>query len=208
MSLLNFIYYGIALLVAITVHEAAHAWTAYKLGDHTAKYEGRVTLNPLAHLDPIGTLMIFVAHFGWGKPVPYNPYHLKDPKRDSALIAVAGPAANFLTALILTIPLKYFSIYAIPQAGPFLYGLLETVITLNIFLLVFNLLPIAPLDGSKLIGVLVPREYEEEYQAYLHIGPYILLTIIGLEIFLNFSIISSIIIPLYDYVRSFIILIT
>lgn len=204
----TFLYYAIALLVAITVHEAAHAYMAYKLGDYTAKYEGRVTLNPLAHLDPIGTLMIFVAHFGWGKPVPYNPHHLKNPKQGSALIAIAGPSANFLTALILAIPLQYFPFQSIPMAGVFLFNVIQTTIILNIFLLVFNLLPIAPLDGSKLIGAFVPYKYEAEYQEFLRVGPYLLIGILFLQFVLNLNILSNILLPLFDYVYAFIILIT
>lgn len=204
----TFIYYAFALLVAITVHEAAHAFMAYKLGDYTAKYEGRVTLNPLAHLDPVGTLMIFIAHFGWGKPVPYNPHNLKNPKKGTALIAIAGPLANFATALILTIPAKYIPWHAIPMAGNFLFNVLQTTIVLNIFLLVFNLLPIAPLDGSKLIGAFIPYQYEREYQEYLHFGPFILIGILFLQFALNINILSRFLLPLFDYVYAFIMLIT
>lgn len=204
----TFIYYAFALLVAITVHEAAHAWMAYKLGDHTAKYEGRVTLNPLAHLDPIGTLMIFVAHFGWGKPVPYNPHNLKDPKSGAALIALAGPMANFITALILTIPAKYIPFEMIPMGGSFIFNVLQTTIILNIFLLVFNLLPIAPLDGSKLIGAFIPYSYEAEYQEFLRVGPYILIGILFLQYILNINILGRILFPLFDYIYAFIMLIT
>lgn len=207
MTLTNFVYYAFALLVAITVHEAAHAWMAYKLGDYTAKYEGRVTLNPLAHLDPIGTLMIFVAHFGWGKPVPYNPYHLKNPKRDAALIAVAGPIANFITALVLSIPLQYINFQALGEVGVFLSGVLVTTVLLNIGLMVFNILPIAPLDGSKLIGAFIPDQYHHQYESYLKIGPYILISLIFLQNF-GINILGRLIKPLYDMVFVLIQLIT
>lgn len=208
MFLENIVYYAFALMVGISVHEAAHAWTAYKLGDYTAKYAGRVTLNPLAHLDPLGTLMIFIVHFGWGKPVPYNPYHLNNPKRDAALIAVAGPTANFLTALVLAVPLKYLPWTAIPMAGFFLQNVLEVTVFLNIMLMVFNLLPIAPLDGSKLIGILIPHEYEAEYQEFLRVGPFILIGVILLENILNFHLLSSILTPLFKLVYTFIFLVT
>jgi len=199
MDLTNIVYFAFALLIAITVHEAAHAWMAYKLGDHTAKYEGRVTLNPLAHLDPIGTLMIFIAHFGWGKPVPYNPYHLKHPKRDSALIAIAGPIANFITALIFSIPLQYINFEILGKIGIFLGGIVSATVLLNVGLFVFNLLPIAPLDGSKLIGAFIPDRYHAEYQEYLRIGPFILIGLILLENF-NINILSKIMYPLVDLV--------
>lgn len=204
----SFVYYAIALLVAITVHEAAHAWMAYKLGDYTAKYEGRVTLNPVAHLDPIGTIMIFIVHFGWGKPVPFNPHNLKKPKRDSALIAIAGPMANFITALILMIPYKYIPFEAIPTAGLFLRNVVEITIVLNIYLLIFNLIPIAPLDGSKFIGAFVPYRYEYYYQKFLHFGPMLLISILFLQFITNIPVLSIVLMPLFDVIWSFIVLIT
>ena len=92
------IYYILALVIVVTIHECSHAWVAYKLGDPTAKMAGRISLNPFRHLDVLGTLMIFIAHFGWGKPVPFNYFNLKHPRRDSALIAMAGPISNLLSA--------------------------------------------------------------------------------------------------------------
>ncbi|MFH1012273.1 MAG: site-2 protease family protein [Candidatus Peregrinibacteria bacterium] len=170
----EFIYIIIALAVCISVHEASHAWVAYKLGDPTAKMAGRISLNPLRHLDLLGTIMIFVAHFGWGKPVPFNYYNLKHPRRDSALIALAGPASNFLTALFIAILIKYLPMPAI------LFNVLQAIYMLSIVLFLFNLIPIAPLDGSKLIGLVVPARYEDWYQRFLSQGPmYIILIIIA-----------------------------
>lgn len=209
MNLESIVYYAFALLVAITVHEAAHAWMAYKLGDHTAKYAGRVTLNPLAHLDPIGTIMIFIANFGWGKPVPYNPYHLKDPKKGAALIALAGPMANFITALLLSIVLQHFPFFTLfgSSLGAFTQNIVYFTIYLNIALMCFNILPIAPLDGSKLIGAFIPNQHYEQYQEYLRMGPFIL---IGLIILQNFgiNILGRIIMPLIDGVYTLTQLIT
>lgn len=162
----------IALAVCITVHEAAHAWTADKLGDPTAKMEGRVSLNPMRHLDILGTLMIFIAHFGWGKPVPFNYNNLKNPRRDAFLIAVAGPMTNILTAFVIAILFKY-----VPMPN-LAFDILRAVYSLSIVLFLFNLIPIAPLDGSKFIGLLVPRSQEYWYQRFLAQGPFYLILLI------------------------------
>ncbi len=167
------IYLIIALAVCISVHECAHAWVAYKLGDPTAKMAGRVSLNPMRHLDLLGTIMIFIAHFGWGKPVPFNYYNLKHPRRDSALIAIAGPLSNLVTAFIIAILIKYLPMPII------LFEILRAIYALSIILFLFNLIPIAPLDGSKLIGLIVPHSMENWYQKFLSQGPmYIILLIV------------------------------
>jgi len=164
----------IALAVCITVHEAAHAWTAYQLGDPTAKMEGRVSLNPMRHLDILGTIMIFIAHFGWGKPVPFNYNNLKHPRRDAALISVAGPLTNLLTAVLIALIFKYL---ALPGT---IFDILRTIYSLSLILFLFNLIPIAPLDGSKLIGLLIPRSREDWYQRFLSQGPiYVVLIIVA-----------------------------
>ena len=171
---MQIIYLIIALAVCVTVHEAAHAWVAWKLGDPTAKMEGRVTLNPLKHLDPLGTIMIFIAHFGWGKPVPYNEHNLKHPRRDAALISIAGPLTNLLTALLIAILIKYA---AMPL---FLFEIFRSIYTLSIVLFLFNLIPISPLDGSKLLGLVIPKSRENMYRAYISQGPlYLILMIVA-----------------------------
>lgn len=170
---MDIIYLLIALAVCITVHEAAHAWVAYKLGDPTAKMAGRVSLNPLRHLDPLGTIMIFIAHFGWGKPVPFNYHNLKHPRRDTALISIAGPLSNLLTAFVIAILFKY-----IPNMSVVLMDILRTIFSLSIVLFLFNLIPIAPLDGSKLIGLIIPHSKEAWYQRFLAQGPFYLILII------------------------------
>ena len=170
---MQYIYLLIALAVCISVHEAAHAWTAYKLGDPTAKMAGRVSLNPMRHLDILGTIMIFIAHFGWGKPVPFNYHNLKHPRRDSALIAIAGPLSNLATAFLIAILIKYLSMPL------FAFEILRSIYSLSIVLFLFNLIPIAPLDGSKLIGLVIPHSKEHWYQRFLSQGPmYIILMII------------------------------
>ncbi|MFH0820160.1 MAG: site-2 protease family protein [Candidatus Peregrinibacteria bacterium] len=172
---MELIYLVIALAVCISVHEAAHAWVALKLGDPTAKLAGRVSLNPLRHLDPLGTLMIFIVHFGWGKPVPFNYYNLKHPRRDAALISMAGPVSNLLTALVLVIALKY-----IPLPGWVVEGL-RAIFSLSLVLFLFNLIPLAPLDGSKLLGLVIPSSREDWYQRFLARGPVALIILIVLD---------------------------
>src|SRR3990172_12479092 len=140
-----------ALLVSITVHEFMHAWTANFLGDHTAKTNGRITLNPLAHLDPIGTLTLIFFRFGWGKPVPVNPNNFKNPKLGWALVSVAGPLSNLVLAALFTLPYKFLG-----GGDSFLSNFLLVNIILNIRLMVFNLIPIPPLDGSRVLYALLP----------------------------------------------------
>jgi len=176
---MEIIYLLIALAVCITVHEAAHAWVAFMLGDPTAKMEGRVSLNPLRHLDLFGTIMIFIAHFGWGKPVPFNYNNLKNPRRDAFLIAVAGPITNLLTAFLITILFKY-----VPLPG-LIRELLRSIYALSIVLFLFNLVPIAPLDGSKFIGLIVPRSKEYWYQRFLAQGPIFLIVLIIADLLIS-----------------------
>lgn len=172
---MDFIYLLLALIICVTLHEAAHAYTAFILGDPTAKMEGRVSLNPLRHLDLIGTIMIFLVHFGWGKPVPFNYHNLKHPRRDAAIIAFAGPFSNFLTAALLAIVVKY----AHPHG--FLLNAIQTIFSLSLVLFLFNLIPIAPLDGSKLLGMFIPRSHEEWYERFLSKGPMMLIALIVLD---------------------------
>lgn len=162
----------IALAVCISVHEAAHAWVAYKLGDPTAKMAGRVSLNPMRHLDILGTIMIFIAHFGWGKPVPFNYYNLKHPRRDAALIAIAGPTSNLITAFLIAIIIKYLTLPLV------LFEILRAIYALSIILFLFNLIPIAPLDGSKLLGLIIPHSKEDWYQRFLARGPMLIILLI------------------------------
>lgn len=156
----------LALLMVITIHEFSHAVMAYFLGDPTAKLAGRISLNPLKHLDPMGLLMIFFAHIGWGKPTPVNPRFFKHPKRDQALTALAGPFSNLVLALVLAIPVKYMPI----GFWPWFRYFLETVLDMSILLFIFNMLPFPPLDGSKFIGIFIPKRLEFSYQEYLRNG--------------------------------------
>ena len=155
-----------ALIIAVTIHEFSHAWVANKLGDPTAKLAGRITLNPFAHLDLVGTLMLFLIHIGWGKPVPVNPRYFQKPKRDEALTALAGPFSNFLMAILLTVPIKYFG----GMMWPSLNNFLSVLVDVCILLFAFNMLPFPPLDGSKILGIFVPNRYYHFYARYLENG--------------------------------------
>ena len=148
-----FFAWTVAFLIGLTIHEFSHALVAYKLGDPTAKYAGRITLNPLAHLDLFGTILLFVVGFGWGKPVPFNPYNLRDQKYGPLLIAIAGPLSNLAIALVFGLALRFFVAYEMAFG---LILLFSVIVFLNIILAVFNLLPIPPLDGSKILFAILP----------------------------------------------------
>ncbi len=178
----------VAIIIAITIHEFCHAWVANWLGDPTARLEGRLSINPLVHLDPIGTLMMFLVHFGWGKPVPYNPRYLSNPRLGGLLISLAGPLSNFVQALIFAIPLKYLS-ETNPMANFFFWAVL-----INLGLFVFNLLPIPPLDGSKVLAYFIPVRFERQLEQYMQYGPILLISIILLERITHIPIISPIIV--------------
>jgi len=164
---LAFILIAGILLAAITIHEFAHAWLADRLGDPTPRVQERVTLNPLAHLDPVGTAMLLLIGFGWGKPVQFDPYNLKNPVRDAALIAAAGPASNLLMALLLAIILPLI-INLSPITGPFLLVVLQVSIFYNCMLAIFNLLPLHPLDGGKILSALLPPTTAIEYDRFMY----------------------------------------
>jgi len=167
---MDLVYFAGALLLAITIHEFSHAWVANYLGDSTAKKAGRVTLNPLAHLDPLGTIMLILVRFGWGKPVPINPNNFKNPRLGSALTAVAGPISNFLLADLLAIIYRFAGI-----AGTNLGSFVVLAIYMNLVLMVFNLLPIPPLDGSKFFALFFPVLENRKLEMY---GPFVLIAFI------------------------------
>ena len=160
----------IPTLLCITLHELSHGYVAYRLGDDTAKSLGRLTLNPLKHLDPLGFLMMLVFHVGWAKPVPVDPRRFRDPKRDMALTALAGPAANVAITVVF---LFLYGAAVLPLSrgavGEYLLEMLELTARLSLGLAVFNLLPIPPLDGSKILRAVLP---DEEYVKMLRLEPY------------------------------------
>ncbi len=173
------------IILAIGIHEAAHCYMADYLGDPTPQALGRKTLNPLAHLDPLGTLVLLVTgRFGWGKPAPFDPYNLKNPDRDTKLIALAGPVSNIILAICLSLTLKLLNL-----SNFSILSIFRTLIALNINLALFNLLPIPPLDGSKI--------FLKNYQ--LTPNPYLLILVI-LPIFGGHSIASLIISPISTFI--------
>jgi Zn-dependent protease len=184
----------IALVVSVTAHEFSHAWAATILGDPTPRMQGRLSLNPLRHLDPVGTLMLFVAHIGWGKPVPYNPGFLRHPVRDSALIALAGPLMNIVIALMLVFPIRV--VYTISGTGSFSWQLLLTAITLNIVLAIFNLLPFPPLDGSKILFSLLPAHYRARFSNIHNYGYIFLIVLLLMPYLIKVDILGLILNPL------------
>lgn len=200
-SLAQFIAIAWALLVAITIHEFAHAWTADRLGDPTARNLGRVSLNPLLHLDPLGTLMILIAGFGWGKPVPVNPYRLRttSPAQGMAIVALAGPASNVLLAIVMALPIRMgvvdAGLFSLRGLIPTLGGLLTVGILLNVLLAVFNLLPIAPLDGFKIATGVLPPRYAMSFARLEPYGPMILLGVILVDRTFRTGLLSSIMSP-------------
>ena len=167
-----------ALVVSLTIHEFSHAFVADKLGDPTARSLGRVTLDPRAHLDMLGTLMLVFAGIGWGRPVPFNPMYLKHPKRDSAVIALAGPFANFLLAGLLASVYHLVSYSGAGFLGSLVTMFLYFTILYNLVLGFFNLIPIHPLDGFKVVNGLLPYELSLQWMQIAPYGMYLLLLLI------------------------------
>ena len=199
-SLFNFPFI-IAILVALSVHEWAHAYIADRLGDPTPREEGRLTLNPIAHLDPLGTVLFFLVSFGWGKPVPINPRYFKNIHRDTALVSIAGPLSNLILAMFAYGALAIFAWQFTEGASAqqllmtaslstpvqsFFLSLLQNLLFLNLGLMAFNLLPIAPLDGSKVLQPFILYQYQDSYDVFLQRGPYILIGLLIAERLLNF----------------------
>lgn len=153
MEALALMLYVIIILISISIHEFAHAKAADVLGDPTPRLSGRLTLNPLAHLDPIGFLMLLIIRIGWAKPVPINPYNFKNPNTGMMITGLAGPLSNFITAWVLAIVLRN-----IPAPHYVIYDALQAAIWINLALMIFNLLPIPPLDGSRIYTQFLPSE--------------------------------------------------
>lgn len=192
-----------AFLLAITVHEFSHGYIAYRLGDPTAKNAGRLTFNPISHLDPIGTLAILFIGFGWAKPVPVDPRNFADPRRDNLWVALAGPASNFITAFIFGL---FFRVLSPAVAGG---GIAETImmmiylaVWINLVLTIFNLLPIPPLDGFHILSGLVSDETYIRLQQFARIGPIILLGMILLSSLSGIHIFATIFGPFVKFFGS------
>lgn len=197
---LEFVIVAGLLLMAISIHECAHAFAADHLGDPTPRLAGRLTLNPLAHLDPIGTFLLLFVGFGWGKPVPFDPFNLRNPKKDAAIISFAGAFSNLLMAVAAGIILRLSNNIPIIFIGSFIFETLSTFIYFNVLLAVFNLIPIHPLDGFKVVAGLLPKKY---YYDWLELEKYGMIFLILLIFpFFGSAPISSIISPIVNLLLS------
>ena len=181
----------IVLIFSVVIHEVSHGYVAEELGDSTARDMGRLTLNPLKHIDPFGSIILPLLMslipggiiLGWAKPVPYNPFNLKDPKKGGALIAAAGPASNLVVAFIFSIFYRLFMY--VPNVGGALITLeplFASIVMLNIMLAIFNLVPIPPLDGSKILFALIPRKFGYVTEIFERYGFFILIIFIFLGV--------------------------
>ena len=187
----------VVVLICITVHEFFHGYSAYKLGDDTAKRAGRLSLNPIKHIDPIGTIMFFIFKFGWAKPVPVNPYNFNNMKTDMALTAVAGPISNFILAIISALILKGAFYFGIDNF--LIMNFLYSMILFNIGFGLFNLLPFPPLDGSKIIGGFMPDDMYFRWMSFEQKGAYLLMAILLISFIFKIPLISMIILPPLEF---------
>ena len=169
-----FVLIFVSLIISISIHEFSHAFMADYLGDNTAKSMGRMTINPKAHLDPMGTFFLLFIGFGWGKPVIFNPLNLKNPKRDAALISLAGPMSNLVLAVILSLVSRLFI------AGGMLWVFLYFLVLYNLMLGFFNLIPLGPLDGNKIVFGFLPNNLAVQWAEFQKYSMYILIIMIVL----------------------------
>jgi Zn-dependent protease len=192
-NIIQYMSMVVPILLALTVHEYSHGYVAYRLGDHTAKNMGRLTLNPISHIDPIGLIMLFVIGMGWAKPVPINIYSFQHPKRDLALSSAAGPISNFIMAAITGLLFRLFPglIPMTNDPGLILFFKMNLFyfMLINVGLGIFNLIPIPPLDGSKILrGFMKDKhtyiiDYLERYGGMIIIGIFIIGRLAGFSIF-------------------------
>lgn len=189
--------------MAISVHEFAHAAVADRLGDPTPKLAGRLTMNPLAHLDLAGSLLLLLVGFGWGKPVPFDSFNLRNPKKDTALISFAGAFSNIIIAIFTSFFLQLAAHTPIISLGAFLTDILSTFIYFNILLAVFNLLPISPLDGFKVVAGLIPEKYYDDWMELEKYG--IIFLLILIFPFFGTPPVVSIISPFINFISSLLI---
>jgi Zn-dependent protease len=189
-----FVAFVVAIVVAITVHEFSHAAVATLQGDSTPRSQGRLTLNPVSHLDPLGSLALILAGFGWGKPVQFSPFQLRNRRAGAALVGLAGPASNFVLAVLSAMALRF----ALDRgASDFSQVLLDRLVRLNVLLGVFNLLPIPPLDGSRLLSIFLPQRYQGVIYFLDRFGIFLLLAL------LLFA--PTLLVPLFDAITNFIV---
>ncbi|MBW1938369.1 MAG: site-2 protease family protein [Deltaproteobacteria bacterium] len=189
------------ILLAVTVHEMAHGWVAYRLGDPTAKLMGRLTLNPIRHLDPIGTMVFFLTQtIGWAKPVPVNPSYFKNPRNDMIWVALAGPGANIFLAVLSAVLLRQVLGSFWETSGFFMRPVLYMAyisVQINIGLAVFNLLPIPPLDGSKVLMGILPPALASSFERFERYGFLLILVLVFT------GVTGRVIVPLILYLNKF-----
>lgn len=207
---MSLIFVAITLLIAVSFHEASHAFVAVKLGDDTPKYQGRLTLNPLAHLDIFGTLAIMLVGFGWGKPVQVNANNFRKKRYDMMLVALAGPLANFFLAFcgVAVVAMLFFInpelLFQTTGAISLFLAFLQTFIQINIFLGVFNLLPLPPLDGGNILLGLLPQKMAISTERVLvENGQILFFLLLGIDLFLHIPIITGPVLFLSQYLQLF-----
>ncbi|MCJ2166092.1 MULTISPECIES: site-2 protease family protein [unclassified Pseudodesulfovibrio] len=183
------------LLVALVCHEVAHGYVAFLLGDPTAKSQGRLTLNPLKHLDPIGTLAFFFVQFGWARPVPVNARYFRNPRQGMMYTAMAGPGANFALAALFALAFHMMSAFGVSGRSS-LYAMTYYGVFINLILAAFNLLPIPPLDGSNVLAYFLPPKAAFKFMSLSRYGFVILIGIILLGRFTGFNLVGQIILPI------------
>ncbi|MCD6096829.1 site-2 protease family protein [bacterium] len=184
-----FFIFILSILFALSVHEYGHAFAAYVLGDPTAKNMGRLTLNPLAHIDLFGFLFFLLVGFGWGKPVPFNPFNLRNKKYGPAIVALAGPLFNLFSIIIFGLIFVLVKNYFFSNSLLILF--LSWLVIINAVLMVFNLIPIPPLDGSKILYAVLPKNREDIVYKMERNGPFILLGLLVLDRLMPISIFGS-----------------
>ena len=183
------------ILVGLTIHEYAHGYVAYRLGDNTAKNSGRLTLNPVDHIDPLGFLMLMFAGFGWAKPVPVNPFFFRDRRKGMLLVSLAGPVSNLIAATVLTIILGII-LRVTGTFNPQLFQFFQLAIWINLVLAVFNLLPVPPLDGSKILMSLFPSRFEQTFHQFERYS-YIVLILLLIT-----GVVSAVLLPIVNTLRN------
>lgn len=181
-----------AMLIALTVHEYAHARMAVTLGDDTPRIAGRLTLNPIAHLDPVGLIMLWIARIGWAKPVPVNPYNLRNGRNGMLMVSLAGPATNLVTALIALILVSILERFNV--SNDYVQNILTLTYVYNLMFAVFNMIPIPPLDGAKIVSTLLPSQQAYSFE---RIAPYSIFILIGL---MYIGLIGKIIYPIVGFI--------